>query len=210
MKMRVQTCFIFFLLLSGCSSEPIMDEQNAEQSETTVNKLMIEQTKCDNEIRLDDLTFNSQDWDQMDQSEVFDEIVERIFTEWEKTDLVCMDSYLANLVYACNMNVQVDNGGVISFVDNGSGEYFHETLNALKELKMDKFLLILDEFKTLFPDEIVPKDIEKRRNAIDLILDKTGDSEEPFESWDDIFYSNREYFENKIIEYVKNNTHNIN
>ena len=208
--MRVQTCFIFFLLLSGCSSEPIMDEQNAEQSETTVNKLMIEQTKCDNEIRLDDLTFNSQDWDQMDQSEVFDEIVERIFTEWEKTDLVCMDSYLANLVYACNMNVQVDNGGVISFVDNGSGEYFHETLNALKELKMDKFLLILDEFKTLFPDEIVPKDIEKRRNAIDLILDKTGDSEEPFESWDDIFYSNREYFENKIIEYVKNNTHNIN
>lgn len=207
-KMRRKISAILLFLLFGCSSEPVSFVSSTEQTKKYKMEAIPEKKKCDKYVALEDLNIDSQNWDQMEQDTVFSEIVDQLFAEWEKTDLECMENNLKNLIYACNMSIQVDNGGITSFVDNGSGEFFHETLNAIKELKMHKFQVILEGFQALFPNKTIPKDMEERRKLMDVILENSEDSGEPFETWDNTIYSNRAYFQIKIVEYVKNITSN--
>lgn len=167
------------------------------------------ESECEKSIGITDLNLDLNKWDPNQSVESFYYFEEKIFDAWEKNEN-CINNDLMNVIYVCNMSVQIDNGGIISFVDNGSGDYFNQTLQALKEMEIEKHYNILKEFQGLFPDENVPGDMDERRDLMDVVLERTGDSEEPFETWDNTIYSSREYFLNKIIDYLKKHAHNIN
>ncbi|WP_452227596.1 DMP19 family protein [Lacinutrix sp. MEBiC02404] len=111
---------------------------------------------------------------------------------------------LKNLIYLLNMQGQVDNGGVTQFVDNATGDNFTETKIALKEIGMESYHDILFEIEKSFPNSIVPKNQEKRRDAIDN-MSKTDEErweiEEQYENYDNVFYEKEDEFKSKFIEY---------
>jgi len=114
---------------------------------------------------------------------------------------------LKNLIYLLNMQGQVDNGGVTQFVDNSTGDHFIETKIALKEIGMESYHDILLEIEKSFPNGIVPKHQEKRRDAIDDISENEEEMweiEEQYETYDNIFYEKEDEFKSKFVEYFMN------
>jgi len=114
---------------------------------------------------------------------------------------------LKNLIYLLNMQGQVDNGGVTQFVDNSTGDHFIETKIALKEIGMESYHDILLEIEKSFPNGIVPKHQEKRRDAIDDMSENEEEMweiEEQYETYDNIFYVKEDEFKSKFVEYFMN------
>lgn len=151
-------------------------------------------------VQLSDLKLNRDDWSQMTDAEIFKEIEDAIFEVWVDGEEDNLDPQIMNLIYVCNMFNQIDNGGIISFVDNGSGAFFHETLEALEKIQIEIIPAILIEFRDLFTDGIVPKDMVERRDEMDLILENLEDGDALFENWDNIIYANRGAFQKKVIK----------
>lgn len=153
-------------------------------------------------IGIKDLHFDFDQWNPDNPVESFYAFEAKIFQAWEQ-DEDFLETELLHAIFACNMQVQIDNGGIISFVDNGSGAFFDQTLEALKAMDIEKHYRILLAFQDLFPDKYVPQDMAERRDLMDVILENSGDSDEPFETWDNEIYDSRAYFLTKIIAYLK-------
>ena len=103
------------------------------------------------------------------------------------------------------MHYQVMNGGVIQFVDNGSGDNFEETLTALKEIKATEYIEILEKFKSKVPNGVVPKNMEERRAVIDKLNDSLPpeELEEFYESLDKEYYKSENMLHQYVIEFTK-------
>jgi len=155
------------------------------------------------------LSLTSKDFENKNQSELFDQIVDDVYArELDHDHIENYENPLKNLIYISNMHGQVLNGGVTQFVDNSTGDSFEETLKALKEIEASQYVEILEKVKSIFPKSFVPKDMEERREIIDSIwesLNEKQDAEmnELFEKLDDVYYDNQEKLYNYVIEYTK-------
>ncbi len=160
------------------------------------------------------INVTQKDFENKNQSELFDKIVDEVYNrEIDHNNIEKFENPLKNLIYISDMHYQVLNGGVIQFVDNSSGDYFEETLKALKEIKALEYIEILEKIKSIFPKGFIPKDNEKRRDVIDSIwenLDEKEDAKmnELIESLDNKYYDNQEVFYKYIIDYTKTSIKN--
>ena len=155
------------------------------------------------------LKLQSQDFITENTSELFDKIVEDVYDrEIDYDNLENFKKPIRNLILICDMHFQVMNGGVLQFVDNSTGDFFEETLTALKEIKAFEFSDILYQMKNKFPNGIIPKNTEDRRDLIDEINDNLTEDEENeldelYEKIDDEYYDSEELLQKYIIEYTK-------
>jgi hypothetical protein len=76
-----------------------------------------------------------------------------------------------NFVLFVNMDGQILNGGVIQFIDNSTGNYFHETIQVAKAIKSTELLEILTKAAGQFPNGQIPKNWEERRALYDELSD---------------------------------------
>jgi len=190
-SMKQVITIILVITILGCTS-------NAKN-----NSLKKIKPECVNDLGITNLNLDFNKWDSIKPVESFYYFEEKIFDAWGTNEENCLSDELLNVIYVCNMSVQIDNGGIVSFVDNGSGDYFNQTLLALNEIGLDKHYKILKEFQTLFPENNVPVDMNVRRYLMDSLLEANGDSQETFETWDKTIYSSKDYLINKIIHYLK-------
>lgn len=125
---------------------------------------------------------------------------------WEKSkddkDFESLTAIERNILYIEMLEAQVNNGGFDQYFFNSSGEYAHETLIALKEIKAPQMAEILNRAIRAFPVLPIPKDTEQRREYMEDIPENVS------ECWgklDDEFYKYPENLARLVIEYVKSN-----
>lgn len=63
----------------------------------------------------------------------------------------------------------MNNGGFSQFFFNSSGDFSHETLDALKVIKAERTAILLEKAIAEFPNAKVPKDTAERRELMEKI-----------------------------------------
>ncbi len=125
---------------------------------------------------------------------------------WEKSkndnDFESLNEYEKNVLFIEMLEGQVNNGGFDQYFFNSSGEYAHETLKALEEIKAYQMAEILNNAIKAFPTLPIPKDTEQRR---ELMEDISENISETWDKLDDKFYEYPENLAGLVIEYVKVN-----
>ena len=140
--------------------------------------------------------------------------------EYEDESRLLFEEPLLTFSLLAEMDAQILNGGVMQFLDNGSGAYFHETIDALNRIGYTEVASVLEKIKSHFPNQTVPKDMEERRDIIDM-LNETYPTlslkhfrkmllgiKEWNLSWTEIdaqYYDNRTRFYQLAIDYLKAN-----
>ncbi|TVZ47482.1 DMP19 family protein [Olleya sp. Hel_I_94] len=138
-----------------------------------------------------------------DETDVVIEIGQKL---WDKSkddkDFESLNSIEKNILYIEMLEGQVNNGGFDQFFFNSSGEYAHETLIALEEIKAPKMAEILNRAIRAFPTSPIPKDEEQRREYMEDVPENIS---ETWDKLDDEFYKYPENLAGLVIEYVKAN-----
>lgn len=138
-----------------------------------------------------------------DETEIVIKIDELL---WEKAkkgiDFESLNYYEKNVILIEILEGQVNNGGFDQYFFNSSGEYAHETLIALKEIKANQMAEILNRAITIFPTSPIPKDTKKRRELMKNIPKNVSDN---LDKLDHEFYKYPDNLARLIINYVKAN-----
>ncbi|MFN0031622.1 MAG: DUF4375 domain-containing protein, partial [Flavobacteriales bacterium] len=93
-----------------------------------------------------------------DSSAVWNKLLDTYLPMLDNTTVEEMDEVTQTLLLFGIMDGQINNGGVIQFIDNGSGNYFHETIEAAKRANIDELAAMLEKVANKFPNGQVPKD----------------------------------------------------
>jgi hypothetical protein len=109
-------------------------------------------------------------------------------------------------LFVDNLETEVNNGGLNQFFYNSSGNYSHETVEALKAIAAFEMAKIVDEAISLWPEKKVPKDKADRRNLLERISDKIDPK---LEELDGKYYKYPDSIGDLLIEYVKKNKVNF-
>ncbi|MBK8568004.1 MAG: DMP19 family protein [Saprospiraceae bacterium] len=95
---------------------------------------------------------------------------------WEKCEFLekpeRLNAFEFNLLLYDYLEMEVNNGGFHQFYINSSGNYAHETEQALEEIGAIKTLKILKIANSQFPSGQVPKDRGLRMDAVMIIQDR--------------------------------------
>lgn len=136
-----------------------------------------------------------------DQTDIVIEIGQMLWKKSENDhDFESLNKHEKNVIFIEMLEGQVNNGGFDQYFFNSSGDYVHETLSALEEIKAPITADIFDQAVKAFPVFPIPKDIEKRRKFMEKL------PKEIFEKWaalDDKFYDYPENLSELVIEFVK-------
>ena len=186
------------------SNESNLSQIELQQKFVSENKLRFKNKVAG----LDDLEISFNKLQDLPSSDEIFEIESKVFQLWSLIDEEKTSPELLNVIYVLNLFSQTQNGGFISFVDNGSGEYFHETQGALKSVGLKEIELVLEKIALNFPDKSVPKDMCERREIIDEIHETKSISIEELDQWDESFYKNEYQYKMKVINYIRANTKN--
>lgn len=107
-----------------------------------------------------------------DNLAVWDNLLDTYLPTLENETFEEMDEVSQTLLLFASMHGQVMNGGIVQFIDNGSGNYFHETLDAARRVNFTELVQILEKAAEQFPNGQIPKDWDERRSLYDELCEK--------------------------------------
>ncbi|MFC1884772.1 DMP19 family protein [Thermodesulfobacteriota bacterium] len=170
---------LFFSIPASCSSEK-QDEGKKMQNDVSV---------VDNALEKEDAT------------KAIIAIDEKLFQQfYENPD--SLSGPEKNFVFVENVEREVNNGGFSQFFYNSSGDYAHESLEALREIGAESAAELLEKAIDQFPDGTVPKDRDERIAVLEQIRDR---AEKVWNGLDDKFYGYPDDIAALLLEYVRNN-----
>ena len=105
--------------------------------------------------------------------------------------------YLSQTVYD-----EVNNGGFAQYFSNSSGDYAHESIEALIQIGDQKAAELLRKAIDQFPGSIIPKDRDERNVIIDKISEKADSA---WFKLDDKFYDCGCGEDSISLQFIKNN-----
>jgi Domain of unknown function (DUF4375) len=105
-----------------------------------------------------------------------------------------------------NLEREVNNGGFEQYFVNSSGDFAHETLEALKIVGALLTATLLQIAIDEFPNQNVPKD---RNERIDFIINLSEKTSEVWEKLDQKFFAYEDDLNTLNIEYVRKNRHSF-
>jgi hypothetical protein len=115
-------------------------------------------------------------------------------------DLTNLSEPQKNLLFVGNAEREVNNGGFNQFYWNSSGDFAHETQNAIKTIGANRMADIVTKANSVWPDETVPKDRTRRQE----IQEKIEEQANPiWEECDQEFYRYPDDIADLLIKYVK-------
>lgn len=155
------------------------------------------------------LEFNKSDlYGMSDLDDLLHRLVQKYYPDYDDESFVNLDSVARTFVLIVNLDGQVQNGGLIQFIDNSTGDYFHETIEAAKSIKNDRLVEILIKITEKYPERQIPKDWDERRALWDSMGEQNENNEHCDKFWDDLddeFYDNANAMNKELIEYLKTN-----
>lgn len=115
-------------------------------------------------------------------------------------DLSALTEPQKNFLFVENVEREVNNGGFSQFYRNSSGDFSHESEQALRTIEAHQMADIMANANAVWPDKKVPEGQTQR----EVILDKIEDQAEPvWEKCDQAFYRYPDNIAVLLIEYVK-------
>ncbi len=111
-------------------------------------------------------------FEKEDNNEIFSELMENYAVDYEEDDFDELDEVSKTFFLIAAMDGQIQNGGIIQFIDNGSGNYFHETQHAAALIKSTILVDILNRAANQFPNNQVLKDWDERREVYDELCEQ--------------------------------------
>jgi hypothetical protein len=139
-----------------------------------------------------------------DNSKIWDDLVDYYLPDFDETNRLQMDEISLTFSLLVSMHYQIMNGGIVQFIDNESGNYFHETLDAAKRINFTELINILTTAAGQFPNKQVPKDWGFRRELWDKIADST--EEDFWETLDKSYFANEVNLYTHAIDYLKSHS----
>ncbi len=97
---------------------------------------------------------------------------------------------------------EVNNGGFNQFYFNSTGDYSHETVEALLKIGAVETAEVVKRANSQFPNNEVPKDRTKRQELLITIEDK---AKATWEECDNKIFRNKEYLSEYLVEFTKKN-----
>ncbi len=157
------------------------------------------------------------DLDSSDNSKIWNNLVDNYLPDLDETNRLHMDNVSLTFSLLAVMHYQIMNGGIVQFIDNVSGNYFHETLEAAKRIDFTELVNILIKAGEQFPNGIVPSDWNYRRQIWDELGEQHTTKGEEYdtevEEWtnfwehlDEIYYANENKLYELTINYLKSNS----
>jgi hypothetical protein len=129
---------------------------------------------------------------------MIDEYLSRRFYEDENS----LTAPEKNVVFVENVEREVNNGGFSQFFYNPTGNYAHESVDALREIGAETTAELLQKAIDQFPDGQVPKDEDARM----VVLEQIGETaEKAWSKLDDEFYESEDNITALVLEYVRKN-----
>jgi len=110
-------------------------------------------------------------------------------------------------VFVENLEKEINNGGFNQFYFNSSGDYSHETVDALLKIGANRTADIIKTANSQFPENTVPTDRGKRQEILEQIEDV---ADEIWDNCDTEFYEYEDNITELLIEFVKKNKDDIN
>jgi hypothetical protein len=107
-----------------------------------------------------------------DLNDLLFDLIEKYYPEYEDDSFGELDIVTQTFTLLIDADVQINNGGIIQFIDNGTGNRFHETIDAARRIKSEIFVELLTKAAEQFPNGKVPKDWKERRSLYDELCDK--------------------------------------
>ena len=104
--------------------------------------------------------------------------------------------------YNQNLEREVNNGGFNQFYFNSSGDFAHETIAALKTIKANKTVEIVNKANDQFSDKKVPEDRLQRQEILEQIEEKAN---EIWEELDQRFFEYEDDLNLLNMDYIKKN-----
>jgi len=135
-------------------------------------------------------------------------LIQKYYPDYDVNNFDNLDAVARTFALIVNIDGQVQNGGLIQFIDNSTGDYFHETIEAAKIIKNDKLVDILSKITTQYPNKLIPKDWNERRELWDSMCEKHENDEEWDKFWDELdheYYDNANKMNQDLIVYLKEN-----
>ncbi|MGV3610463.1 MAG: DMP19 family protein [Fluviicola sp.] len=135
-------------------------------------------------------------------------LIQKYYPDYDDYSFKNLDSVARTFVLIVNIDGQVQNGGLIQFIDNSTGDYFHETIESAKIIQNEKLVEILSKAATQYPNKQIPKDWDERRELWDSMCEKHENDKEWDHFWDELdkeYYDNANKMNEDLIDYLKKN-----
>lgn len=135
-------------------------------------------------------------------------LIQKYYPDCDNESFDNLDSVARTFVLIVNLDGQVQNGGLIQFIDNSTGDYFHETIEAAENIKNEKLVEILNKITIQYPERQIPKDWDERRSLWDSMCEQHENDDNWDKFWDDLddeYYDNANSMNKELIEYLRAN-----
>lgn len=140
------------------------------------------------------------------ESQVYSKLLERVHQLSRYGMDLSKLSYVQRVVlYVANIEGEVNNGGFNQFYFNTSGDYAHETHEALIFIGAHKTADVLRRANDLYPSNKVPRDRAKRINTL-VKIKEDDEKSEILNKWNELselIWLNEERVRSLLIDYVK-------
>lgn len=107
-----------------------------------------------------------------DLNELVYGLIEHYYPDYNDSSFENLDIVSQTFVLIIDADGQINNGGIIQFIDNGTGNRFHETIEAARRIDCKILIEILTRASRQFPNGQIPKDWDERRKVYDELCEK--------------------------------------
>jgi|GEM_PF-5803478 len=122
-------------------------------------------------------------FEQEDINNIFDDIAEQVFTEFEEVPFDDLDEAAQHCIVLVGLDDQVYNGGFLQYIEGNSGDFFQETVNAAKAINNQGLIDALDKVANQFPNKYVPEASDRRLEILENLIEE-NDRSVPFNELD--------------------------
>ena len=107
-----------------------------------------------------------------DNDDIVYDLIQKYYPEYDDENFYQLNEVSQTFALIIDADGQINNGGIIQFIDNGTGNRFHETIDAAKRINSKIFVELLTRAAEQFPNGQIPKNWEERRNLYDELSEK--------------------------------------
>jgi hypothetical protein len=122
--------------------------------------------------------------------DLYNDLIAKYYTDYDDISFDKLDIVTQTFVLIVNADGEINNGGIVQFIDNGTGNYFHETIKAANRINSEGLVNMLTKAARQFPDGQIPKDWSERR----YLYDELSDQHSTYLKFDDLDIKAKEIF----------------
>jgi hypothetical protein len=149
--------FTLFYVWTKTKKQDTQNSEKLSEKKNLFEKMEIKKTDLEQTKDLNDLLYD---------------LTEKYYPDYDDETFDNLDVVSQTFALIIDADGQINNGGIIQFIDNGTGNRFHETIDAVKRIDSEVLVELLTRASRQFPNGQIPKDWDDRRDLYDELCEK--------------------------------------